>query len=120
MGYLRGRGWRIKGTQVRVQDTSKRRFTQVDVVCEDSAGVHVVIEVKTRIVTMERHQESYRKVNPEKPKAYRKPNNMYWRHQMQLKQTTEMYRKRLPKATVCAYVLVIVQDTVLAYPLAKQ
>lgn len=106
------------GTQVPVQNPLKKKFTQVDVVCQDPSGVHVVIEVKTRVVSMERHETCYREVNPKKPRAYRRPNNLFWRHQMQLKETTEMYRLRNPKVKLAAYVLVIVENRVLCYPLS--
>ena len=97
-------------------------WVQVDVVCEDPAGVKIVIEVKTRIVTLERHNTAYREVNPAKPRAgsgrVRLPNSLYWRHQLQLAQTVKMFRRRQPKGTVVVgYVLCAVQGSALPYPL---
>lgn len=118
MRFLRGKQWKIVGAQVPVQDPKKKRFTQIDLVCKDPDGVHIVVEVKTRIVSLKRHLATYHDINEKKPKAYRKvPNSLYWRHQFQLKETLGMFKNRMPKAPVRAYLLVIVEGSVMSYAL---
>lgn len=118
--YLAARGWRIVGAQVHVRDAKKRRRTAIDLLCRDKEQAFVVVEVKTRTVSLARHQEAYAQVDANAPvTALRTPNSLYWRHMSQLRQTVDMFRlqKRAQKQTVKGVVLVTLQGVCLPYPL---
>lgn len=103
-----------------VRDAKKRRKTAIDLLCRDKDNAFVVVEVKTRTVSLARHQETYAQVDANAPvTALRTPNSLYWRHMSQLRQTVDMFRlqKRAQKQTVKGVVLVTLQGVCLPYPL---
>ena len=111
------------GAQVPVADLAHRAATAIDLLCEDAEGAFVVIEIKTRIISLERHSEEYKRVNTQQSKTvYGVPNSLYYRHQMQVAKTVHMFRKsKLAQGkNVRAFVLVLVDKHVLEYPLAVQ
>lgn len=106
-----------------VCNVKTRDATAIDLLCTDAAGAWVVVEVKTRCISMARHTEEYAKPNPERPKLakYGCANSLFYRHQIQVAKTAAMFRrsKRCGGRTVHAVVLCIVDHTVLPYPLKR-
>lgn len=107
---------------MRVSDPKKHRGTAIDLLCrtKDKDKAYIVIEVKTRVVSMDRHQSTYTQVDSHKPvTALKTPNSLYWRHMSQLRQTVEMFKlsRRGRNNIVRGYVLVTLQGSCLPYPL---
>lgn len=108
-------------------DLSRRSATAIDVLCRAKDGALVVVEVKTRIVCMARHTEEYKRVHPTKPhvrttvqnELRKVPNSLYYRHQIQLANTTYMFQKsKMAKnKRVLGVIVVLVEDHALEYPL---
>ena len=118
--YITARGWRLVGSQVAVGDPRKRRATAIDLLCRDKEGDYVVIEVKTRSVSIAYHEETYKRLEADKPSsALGVPNSLYWRHQCQLIQTVQMFSlsKKAKGRKVHGVVLVSIQGSCLCYPM---
>ena len=118
--YLAAKQWRLVGSQVAVGDPSRRRATAIDLLCRDADGGYVVVEVKTRSVSIAYHEETYKKLQPDNPNsALGVPNSLYWRHQCQLIQTVQMFKlsKKAQGKKVRGVVLVSIQGSCLCYPM---
>lgn len=121
VAHVRARKWRIVGAQVPVADLARRAATAIDLLCVDEHGTYIVLEIKTRVVSLARHTEEYKRVNTQQPRtSYRVPNSLYYRHQVQLAKTTNMFKKcKMARGKTCkAYILVLVENKVVEYPLA--
>jgi len=111
----------VVGAQIPVCDVVKRNATAIDVLCETQEGHYVVVEIKTRLISLARHTEEYARVNAFEPvvKSYKVPNSLYYRHQVQLAQTTAMFRKsKLAKkkgTPVHALILVLIENQAVPY-----
>ena len=52
------------GAQVPVGDPCKRRATAIDLLCRNKEDDYVVVEVKTRLVSVAYHEETYKRIDP--------------------------------------------------------
>lgn len=80
----------------------------------------MILEIKTRSVSLDSHQTWYRVVDANKTHSQTGlPNSLYWRHQAQLRLTTNMFRysKAKDPKKIKAYILVVIENTVLPYSL---
>ena len=122
--HCRKKQWVPIDSQVWVygpKTSKKQRKTAIDLLCEDIYGRIILIEIKTRSVSMERHQETYKLVDETHPKtSIGLSNSLYWKHQAQLNITTKLFKhsyKRAKKKTVLSIILAVVENTVFTYPL---
>ena len=59
--------------------------TPIDIICKDTAGVYVILELKSTTQPLGRYRKWYNVPDPEFPKMIDGlPNSSYWRHQKQL------------------------------------
>ena len=124
MRKCRRQKWIPIGSQVWVYGPKTKtggKKTAIDLLCKDKYGRIILIEIKTRSVSLEKHQNEYKLVDEEQPKtSLGLPNSLYWRHQAQVKITTDLFKysdKRAKGKKVISVVLVIVENTIITYPL---